>query len=139
MQLVCIYPQLYVIGVRVVIANLWKVYAVSLCGAFSWNVLRSDFDVMSMIINALSLVSLVGMCGFAFKVAIGRAFVWKVNFGFFALMGSAFLVLSAFGLARNFHFDLAFSLGAVVALQIPLVYALWAYAYRSEEVWQRNV
>lgn len=121
------------------IAKLWKIYVVLIFGTFSWNVFRYEFDVMSMIFTALSLVNIIGVCGFAFKVAIGRAFFWKINFGFFALMCSSFLVFSAFGLAQNFHLGLAVSLGVVVAFQMPLAYGLWAYAYKSEEVWQRDV
>jgi|GEM_PF-3330675 len=119
--------------------KLWKGYAIVMCAFTIWSLLSSGLDVTSLGVSIFNAVGLIGLYGYIFNTGIGHTFMWKIYFGLLAFWMSAFAVFSVTGLVSHFELGLALGFGLLLGVQMPLFYALWAYVYKSKELWQKNV
>lgn len=118
------------------IASLWRLYACVLCTYFAWLLWHSDFDVMSIISLFFMFVNLIGLCGFTFEIALLAPLVWKLYFALLVSIISGFIV-TGWQIEVSIA-DAIFALMSndIILIQLPLIYALWAYGYRSRALWK---
>lgn len=117
--------------------KLWKAYVLMLAAFLVWAFLHSDFDVLNLIFITLAVVGLIGVFGFAFSVRIGFALIWKLVFFVFVALALLALKHDVSRLLNSFDLSVALDLSLMLIFQGTYLSALWAYAYKSSEVWKR--
>jgi len=113
----------------------WWAYFVFVTLASARFAYGSSPSAPSILANALSIASLLGLLGYLTQRRIGARIVWVVVFCvvvFVAALGFVWLtVLAAHGHPRLKLSALAFAF----LLLLPHWYALWRYAFRSPHIW----
>lgn len=107
----------------------WFLAAVSVSVLFSWR-----FDWLAAFNIAGSVTVLAGLWGYLERRRIGHRYVWCVVFALFA----ASLIYAAaypFFLPPELRIIGIASVGVALLLTLPLVVALWRYAFRSPDLW----
>jgi hypothetical protein len=125
----------------------WKMYfilmaALTVGGAglsfYHWNETASLDRLAEWASLPLYIVQLVGLFGFIYWRRIGSSLLWKLVFGATVLE----LVWAAYEMAvetsplfsDDLSFFLAMAVGGIVLL-LPLLVALYIYAFRSRVLW----
>ena len=86
------------------------------------------------------LVQLVGLFGLVYGRRIGSARVWKLVFAVTALdflWNGYSLAINAESFANISAIFLVFMAAVVAAIFVPLLAALYLYAFRSDEMWNQ--
>ena len=116
----------------------WQIYAALFCGVQFFGILQTELISEKIALSAWSLLGCVPLLGFAFGFKAAIPLVWKAYFLLLVLAAvvfSAFLFLGAINSGLNKAH--AQSLLAMI-VQVPFWYAVWAYAYRSKDIWARS-
>lgn len=93
-------------------------------------------DVVLMIWYLLGCVALTG---FTFKVKIAAPIIWKVYFLILVVAAAVFSTFLIFGITNGASSETLEQAILMLLLQTPFWYAVWAYAYRSKELWAKSV
>ncbi|MFO1474274.1 MAG: hypothetical protein U1F20_07090 [Lysobacterales bacterium] len=114
-------------------SKLWAGYFLLLCAFFVLGLLAGTHNLISLINNILTGISLVGLWGYLSQKAIGSRLMW-----------AAMLVMQSLGVIATLlmllasDMPLAFSIFAS-AFTFPLLLALFRYVFRSPNIWPAGV
>lgn len=91
---------------------------------------------MSIILLFFIFVNLIGLCGFAFKIDLLAPLVWKLYFALLVSIICGFIVTGWQIEVSIANAILVLMSNEIILIQLPLIYALWAYGYRSRALWK---
>ncbi|WP_105255721.1 hypothetical protein [Pseudoalteromonas sp. T1lg75] len=121
----------------------WKITFALFCIMYLISVIRlpfSDTLTISDFIGAITGgLTLIPLYGFAYKIAVGSKLIAKLIFafnGFIAILG---IVLAALYLLNNFNFWQLLVTFIFLGFLYGFMYPQYMYAFRSQELWAKDV
>lgn len=118
--------------------GLWKLYALLFVAIQIWSILESDKNSTEFGFFIWSLAGTLALIGYVFKKPIGARIIWRIYFGLLVLSAAVFLSFVLIGLISNPNIEIMSDIVFIIAVQMPYWFAIWAYAYKSNQIWQKN-
>ena len=119
-------------------AILWKIYAFIFCGIQLVNIFDGGYDFYGIALSVWSLVGIFALLGYIYKKPVGWLIVWRIYFGLVIFVACVFLSFVAIGFVTNPGNEATFIFVLIYLVQIPYWFAIWSYAYKSQEIWVKN-
>jgi len=118
---------------------LWKSYAVIFCSIQALYAASMDWGTQDIAILIWYLVGCLALIGFAFQIKVAVPGIWKTYFALLTAALSLFAVFVIYGAIGRGATDSLGQMSLILLVQVPFWYAVWAYAYRSKQLWAQGV
>lgn len=118
---------------------LWKGYALIFCGIQAINLVNMEWAVKDVAFLAWYTAGCAALIGYAFNIKVAIPIVWKVYFSVLVVAASFFAAMLMYGALNGASPEVLQQAALLLLPQVPFWYAVWAYAYRSKQVWQQGV
>ena len=102
------------------------------------NIFDGGYDLHDIALSAWSLIGIFALLGYIFKKPVGWQNLWKVYFGLVVFVACAFLIFTGYSFISLSSSEGAAFIAIMYLVQIPYWFAIWAYAYKSQDIWAQN-
>jgi NADH:ubiquinone oxidoreductase subunit K len=119
---------------------LWSVYLAIIVCSILWELLPLPQNPKEYIGIVSSLIWCIGLFGFVFQRRILHKLFWRIWFSLIMLTTASAFTLFIFTMSTRISQTPSYALllfySAIIVLILPMYYALYAYVYRSPNIWQ---
>ena len=114
---------------------LWSVYLTIIVCSTVWDLVPLPQNPKEYIGVVASFIWCIGLFGFIFQRRILHKLFWRILFSLILAAAAAAFTVFIFMFTSFTQMQLL-SYAVMLVLSFPMYYAIYAYAYRSPNVWQ---